>query len=73
MTPLEQDKETRAMTTDNTQEVELVIDRENNQVIINGNPYPPTAHNLSVWRRYKATGNYAELKNLSTVILDFES
>ena len=60
----------RAMT-DNTQEIELVIDRENNQVIIDGNPYPPTVHNLSVWRQYKATGDYDVLKNLSNVILDF--
>lgn len=58
--------------TDNAQEVELVIDRENDQVIIDGQAYPPTVHNLRVWRRYKATGNYDELKNLSTVILDFE-
>lgn len=55
-----------------TQEAELVVDRENNQVIINGQAYPPTAHNLRVWRRYKATGNYDVLRYLSTVILDFD-
>lgn len=56
---------------ENTQEAELIIDRENNQVIINGQAYPPTVHNLQVWRRYKLTGRPEVLENLSTVILDF--
>ena len=39
-------------------------------VTLNGKEYPPTVHNLKVWKRYKKTGDKKVLKLLSTVVLD---
>lgn len=35
-----------------------------------GKQYPPTQHNLNVWREYQTTNNKSILERLSTVVLD---
>ena len=50
--------------------IKLEINKENNTVIIQWIEYPPTKHNLKVWRWYKSTGDEELLRWLSTVVLD---
>ena len=42
-------------------------------VTLNGKEYPPTRHNLNVWKKYKKTGDEKVLDRLSTVVLDIPS
>ena len=39
-------------------------------VVIDGQEYPPTHHNLKVWNEYKATKDEKVLQGLSKVSLD---
>ncbi len=48
----------------------LEIDKETNEVIIFGERYPPTRHNLNVWQEYLETENKEVLKRLSKVVLE---
>lgn len=50
----------------------IKIHKDKNTFEIDGEHYPPTRHNLEVWREYQRTKNEDVLKRLSTVVLDLE-
>ncbi len=49
-------------------EVEII----DGKLYLLGKEYPPTQHNLNVWREYELTNNKSVLDRLSTVQLSFE-
>lgn len=48
----------------------LKINRKENKIEIDGNKYPPTQHNLDVWREYQQTQKEQVLDKLSKVVLE---
>jgi hypothetical protein len=48
--------------------VKLIVNKKT--VTIDGKEYPPTQHNLEVWKRYLITEDESNLEGLSDVMLD---
>ena len=59
------------MNRDKVRKIRLKVLEDEGKVEIGGKKYPPTQHNLNVWRKYLVSGDQGVLWRLSTVVFDF--